>query len=76
MPGGLEGALEVPSGDAPIEQVAAFLLVVGQILAADWRRLDERIATVSADIESLAEQDGRYERLPLLMLWTALPTGA
>ena len=32
-------------------------------LAADWRRLDERIATVSADIESLAEQDGSCQRL-------------
>jgi transposase len=32
-------------------------------LAADWRRLDERIATVSTDIESLAEQDGSCQRL-------------
>src|SRR5262249_29260318 len=32
-------------------------------LAADWRRLDERIATVSADIEALAEQDGSCQRL-------------
>src|SRR5262245_65505756 len=32
-------------------------------LVADWRRLDERIATVSADIESLAEQDGSCQRL-------------
>jgi transposase len=32
-------------------------------LAADWRRLDERIATVSADIESLAVQDGSCQRL-------------
>src|SRR5215468_7029421 len=32
-------------------------------LAADWRRLDERIAAVSADIESLAEQDGSCRRL-------------
>ena len=26
-------------------------------LAEDWRRLDERIAFVSAEIEALAEQD-------------------
>src|ERR1041385_7666242 len=32
-------------------------------LAADWRRLDERIEAVSADIESLAEQDGSCQRL-------------
>ena len=32
-------------------------------LTADWRRLDERIAGVSADIESLAEQDGNCQRL-------------
>jgi transposase len=32
-------------------------------LTADWRRLDERIASVSADIESLAEQDGNCQRL-------------
>src|SRR5262249_55971750 len=32
-------------------------------LAADWRRLDERIASVSADIEALAEQDGSCQRL-------------
>src|SRR5499433_356879 len=32
-------------------------------LAADWRRLDERIEGVSADIESLAEQDASCQRL-------------
>ena len=32
-------------------------------LAEDWRRLDNRIATVSADIEALAEQDGPCQRL-------------
>jgi transposase len=26
-------------------------------LAQDWRRLDERIAAVSAEIEALAQQD-------------------
>src|SRR4030095_12196635 len=31
-------------------------------LAVDWRRLDERIEAVSADIESLAEQDGNCQR--------------
>jgi transposase len=32
-------------------------------LGVDERRLDERIETVSADIESLAEQDGSCQRL-------------
>ena len=39
-------------------------------LAADWRRLDDRIATVSADIEALAPQDGPCQRL-----MTVLGTG-
>src|SRR5260370_6441930 len=32
-------------------------------LAQDWRRLDERIASVSAEIEALAEQDNSCQRL-------------
>jgi transposase len=32
-------------------------------LAADWRRLDERIDAVSAEIEALAEQDESCQRL-------------
>jgi transposase len=32
-------------------------------LTEDWRRLDERIATVSAEIEALAEQDSSCQRL-------------
>jgi transposase len=32
-------------------------------LAEDWRRLDDRIATLSAEIEALAEQDGSCQRL-------------
>jgi transposase len=32
-------------------------------LAQDWRRLDERIAAVSAEIEALAEQDESGQRL-------------
>ena len=32
-------------------------------LAQDWRRLDERIETVSAEIEALAQQDGSCQRL-------------
>jgi transposase len=32
-------------------------------LAEDWRRLDERIAVVSTEIEALAEQDGPCQRL-------------
>ncbi len=39
--------------------------IVGLIadLAQDWRRLDERIATVSAEIEALARQDDGCQRL-------------
>ena len=32
-------------------------------LAQDWRRLDERIETVSAEIETLARQDNSCQRL-------------
>jgi len=32
-------------------------------LAQDWRRLDERIAGVSAEIEALAEQNESCQRL-------------
>jgi transposase len=32
-------------------------------LTEDWRRLDERIATVSAEVQALAEQDGSCQRL-------------
>ena len=32
-------------------------------LAQDWRRLDERIAAVSAEIEALAQQDDSGQRL-------------
>jgi hypothetical protein len=32
-------------------------------LAQDWRRLDERIAAVSAEIEVLAQQDNSSQRL-------------
>jgi transposase len=32
-------------------------------LAQDWRRLDERIAAVSAEIEALAQQDDSSQRL-------------
>jgi hypothetical protein len=32
-------------------------------LVQDWRRLDERIAAVSAEIESLAEQDEGCQRV-------------
>jgi transposase len=32
-------------------------------LVQDWRRLDERIAAVSAEIETLAQQDGGCQRV-------------
>jgi transposase len=35
----------------------------GLWLAGDWRRLDDRIAAVSAEIEVLTEQDGPCQRL-------------
>src|SRR6478672_209428 len=42
-----------------INQIRGFLID----LAQDWRRLDERIASVSAEIEALAEQDNSCQRL-------------
>jgi len=32
-------------------------------LVQDWRRLDERIASVSSEIEALAKQDASCQRL-------------
>jgi transposase len=39
------------------------MLHVIEALAADWRRLDERIEAVSSEIQALAERDSDCERL-------------
>jgi hypothetical protein len=41
-------------------------------LTQDWRRLDERVAAVSAEIEALAEQDDSCQRL--MTVRASLPT--
>ena len=56
-----QGASEILSSDTG----ALSPRMVGLIadLAKDWRRLDERIAAVSAEVEALAEQDDSCQRL-------------
>src|SRR5438034_7101610 len=71
----IERGITVRQGPAPLRKALSAILssnsptlsprmvrLIGD-LAEDWRRLDERIATVSAEIEALAEQDGPCQRL-------------
>jgi transposase len=71
----IERGITVRQGPAPLRKALSDILssnsptlssrmvrLIGD-LAEDWRRLDERIATVSAEIEALAEQDGPCQRL-------------
>ena len=48
---------------AMTDKLSPRMLHVIEALAADWRRLDERIEAVSSEIEALAEQDSDCERL-------------
>jgi transposase len=71
----IERGITVRQGPAPLRKALSDILcsssptlsprMVRLIvdLAEDWRRLDDRIATVSAEIETLAEQDGPCQRL-------------
>ena len=71
----IERGITVRQGPAPLRKALSDILssnsptlsprLVRLIsdLAEDWRRLDDRIATVSAEIEALAEQDGPCQRL-------------
>jgi len=71
----IERGITVRQGPAPLRKALSGILssnsgtlsprMVQLIvdLAEDWRRLDDRIATVSAEIEALAEQDGPCQRL-------------
>ncbi len=69
----IERGITVRQGPAPLRKALSDILrsptlsprIVGLIvdLAEDWRRLDDRIATVSAEIEALAEQDSPCQRL-------------
>jgi transposase len=71
----IERGITVRQGAAPLRKVLPDILssktdvlsprMVGLIatLAQDWRRLDERIAAVSAEIEALAQQDENCQRL-------------
>jgi transposase len=71
----IERGITVRQGPAPLRKALSDILssnsptlsprLVRLItdLAEDWRRLDDRIATVSTEIEALAEQDGPCQRL-------------
>jgi transposase len=48
---------------APSDIVSLHMVRVIEDLAGDWRRLDERIEGLSAEIEVIARQDGGCERL-------------
>src|SRR6266536_2003063 len=71
----IERGITVRQGPMPLRKTLAKILssdtgvlspkMVGLVtdLVQDWRRLDERIAAVSAEIEALAEQDDGCQRL-------------
>src|SRR6201982_3020843 len=71
----IERGITVRQGPMPLRKALPQILssdtgalsprMVGLIadLAQDWRRLDERITAVSAEIEALAEQDDSCQRL-------------
>jgi transposase len=71
----IERGITVRQGPMPLRKALSEILssdtgalsprMVGLIadLAQDWRRLDERIAAVSAEIEAVAEQDHSCQRL-------------
>jgi transposase len=71
----IERGITVRQGPAPLRKALSEILSCNSAtlsprmvhlitdLAEDWRRLDDRIATVSAEIEALAEQDGPCQRL-------------
>jgi len=70
----IERGLTVRQGPAPLrkalpeilssppEVLSPRLVRLISDLSQDWRRLDERIETVSAEIETLAENDGSCQR--------------
>ena len=71
----IERGITVRQGPAPLRKALSGILSSGlpalsprmvrliADLAEDWHRLDDRIATVSAEIEALAQQDGPCQRL-------------
>jgi len=69
----IERGITVRQGPMPLRKALADILSCGAVsprivclisdLAEDWRRLDDRIATVSAEIEALAGQDESCRRL-------------
>ena len=74
----IERGITVRQGLMPLRKALAEILssdigvlsprMVGLVtdLVQDWRRLDERIAAVSAEIEALAEQDDGCQRLMIV----------
>ena len=71
----IERGITVRQGPAPLRKALSEILSCNSAtlsprmvhlitdLAEDWRRLDNRIATVSAEIKALAEQDSPCQRL-------------
>ena len=71
----IERGITVRQGPAPLRKALSDILSASSLtlsprmvrvisdLAEDWRRLDDRIASVSAEIEALAEKDGPCQRL-------------
>lgn len=69
----IERGITVRQGPAPLRKALSDILRAPTLsprlvrlisdLGEDWRRLDDRIATLSAEIEALAEQDGSCQRL-------------
>jgi transposase len=61
-PAPLSKALSDILGSSPTALSPRLVRLIAD-LAEDWRRLNDRIATVSAEIEALAKQDGHCQRL-------------
>lgn len=56
-----KAVLDILASDAA--QISPRILRLLEDLTADWRRLDERIEAISAEIEALAEEDESCQRL-------------
>jgi transposase len=59
----IERGIIVRQGVVPLRKALPDMVGLIADLAQDWRRLDERIAAISAEIEALAQQDDSCQRL-------------